>query len=429
VAYAVVAPTDDGFESLVSTLREVLAQSLPEYMIPAQFVFLDELPLTPSGKIDRRALPAPDAQALSQRPYEAPRGQIETALAAIWSEVLHHERVGRHDNFFELGGHSLAAMHVVSRVCERLGVNMTLRELFKQTSLAALARTLTTPGNVGPVANWSPLVAIKPSGTRPPLFLVHPSTGTVSSYGELATRLPTEQPLYGIEASGLYGDQSVIDDITVMASKYIDAIRTVQDRGPYLLGGWSAGGLIAYEMARQLVQRGENVAFLGLIDAYASDAEHESDQAMQLTAIAAANDLVLDSDVLRELAPEDQLRYFAEVCKKNQLPVAQDESYAENMLNVNNAITRALSKYELSAYATQRYAGDVVLFSCSELLPGEERPDPYYGWQKLVGGEVRLRAVPGNHFTVVRMPHVADLAMQISTSLDESRRLLASSAN
>jgi syringomycin synthetase protein SyrE len=263
------------------------------------------------------------------------------------------------------------------------------------------------------------LVPLKPNGNKSPLFLVHASGGTVSSYAELANRLPAYQPVYGLEASGLKDGQDAIDDVPAMASTYINAIRTVQSKGPYLLGGWSAGGIIAVEMARQFVRAGEKVAFLGLIDTDVSNRADEVDLVPQLIAIAAANDLNLtDEDVaaLRALAPEDQLPRFADIVGRQQAP--RDSSPARNAINVNQAITRGLKKYASSN--PLRYAGHVVLFSCVELIPGEVRPDPYLGWQDMVEGEVLLRFVPGNHFSVVRMPHVAALAAKISESIDRA---------
>ncbi|UUM20748.1 non-ribosomal peptide synthetase [Mycoavidus sp. SF9855] len=263
VAY-VVAEAD---EPLAITLRAHLAAKLPEYMMPSAFIRLDALPLTPNGKLDRRALPVLSDEDFARQIYEAPQGEIEIALAKIWSELLGLTPVSRHDNFFALGGHSLLAVRMMSRVNSILGIEITLRTLFEAPTVADLAQRLMQP-NSAQEDSFDVLLPIQPSGTRPPLFCIHPVLGISWSYIGLSQHLGKDQPIYGLQARGMNGSAPLPPSIDAMAADYIEQIRRVQPDGPYYLLGWSLGGNIAYSMATQLEQQGEKVALLALMDSY-----------------------------------------------------------------------------------------------------------------------------------------------------------------
>ncbi len=263
VAY-VVAEAD---EQLASTLRSHLATRLPEYMMPAAFVRLDALPLTPSGKLDRRALPVPSDEAFARQTYEAPQGVIETTLANIWSELLGLEQVSRHDNFFTLGGHSLLAVRMISRIRSTLGIELTLRTLFETPTVEGLVQRLMQQNSI-PDDSFDVLFPIQPAGTRPPLFCVHPVLGISWSYSGLSQYLGKQQPIYGLQARGIGGAAPLALSIDAMAADYLEQIRCVQPDGPYHLLGWSFGGCVAHSMATQLEQQGEKVALLALMDSY-----------------------------------------------------------------------------------------------------------------------------------------------------------------
>ncbi|MDR2093842.1 MAG: hypothetical protein LBP58_11125 [Azoarcus sp.] len=246
---------------------------------------------------------------------------------------------------------------------------------------------------------------------------MHPAGGNVVCYAALAREFPPEQPLYGIQASGLHGEEDAIDNLDAMASRYVDAITSVQDSGPYLLGGWSAGGNIAYEIAQQLTRRGEIVAFLGLIDASASLFGREMPgHADVLLSIAEEGGVVLDQEHVRSLPPDDQLQYYVDTAKaQGMLADTFDTSYAIRLRNVYWATLHALGCHEAS-----RYTGNANLFACSEVPPDKAPSDLYLGWQGLVEGELHVRAVPGSHQSVVKPPHVAALAGQLLKAIDEA---------
>ncbi|KAF9343167.1 hypothetical protein BGX26_006143, partial [Mortierella sp. AD094] len=261
VAYVVA----DTVGQLAQLLRDHLTTVLPEYMIPAAFVQLNALPLTPNGKLDQRALPEPEREAFASRGYDAPQGEIETALAVIWADLLKIERIGRHDNFFMLGGHSLLAVKLIGLVRLSLGFELKLRTLFEVPTIAQLSVKLFEVDDTQEDL-LGVLMPLRTQGSRRPLFCIHAVQGLSWSFSNLLNHLHKDQPIYGLQARGLNGKGQPADSVDDMAKDYIDQIRRVQPNGPYLLLGWSFGGCVAYSMAVQLKNLGERVDLLALMD-------------------------------------------------------------------------------------------------------------------------------------------------------------------
>lgn len=253
----------------IGELREHLRARLPEYMIPSAFVLLDTLPLTPNGKIDRKALPAPEVAAVvASKTAVPPRNATEKRLMAIFEEVLKARVASVEDNFFELGGHSILAARLMASIEKDVGIRLPLATLLKDPTIEGIAMVLGDASKRSAQQGWSPLVRIQPKGTRPPLFLVHGAGGNVLLYRDLALRLGDEQPLYGLQAVGLDGKTSPLATVEEMAQTYLPYLRRIQPSGPYHLGGYCMGGMVAYEMARHLVEEGKSVALLALLDTY-----------------------------------------------------------------------------------------------------------------------------------------------------------------
>ncbi|HEY6331493.1 MAG TPA: amino acid adenylation domain-containing protein, partial [Blastocatellia bacterium] len=241
-----------------TVIRSLLSETLPGYMIPSYFLFLDELPLTPNMKVDRKALPPPDGgNTLRRRQYIPPQDDIEEVLVQMWESLLKVSPVSVTDSFFESGGHSLLAVQLMGQIQAHFGKEFPLATLFENGTVERLARILrkgfTAPPN-------SPLAPMKPGGSRRPLFFVHVGSGNVLAYVDLVRHLHVDQPFYGIEDPNLHSDEAPALSIEEMASAYIELIRQVQPAGPYSLGGWSFGGIVAYEMAQQLSRMGEEVS-------------------------------------------------------------------------------------------------------------------------------------------------------------------------
>ncbi|KAF9272777.1 hypothetical protein BGZ68_002089 [Mortierella alpina] len=280
IAYIVAAPGDD----LMHILRDHLSTSLPEYMIPSAFVRMDAFPLTNNGKINRRVLPEPNNDSFVTPDYVAPQGEREVALASIWSDLLQIERVGRHDNFFMLGGHSLLAVRLINVIRSSLGVDLKLHMLFSAPTVSGLAHHLNDViANITQDDEYSVLIPLKPQGSRPPLFCVHPGQGLSWSFRGLVEYLHPEQPLYGLQCRGLDGKYPLASSIEEMTLDYIEHIRKVQPRGPYNLLGWSFGGKVAHNIAVILQDQGECVPLLTIMDTIPiRDAHEEVESSVQV---------------------------------------------------------------------------------------------------------------------------------------------------
>ncbi|HET7463746.1 MAG TPA: amino acid adenylation domain-containing protein, partial [Longimicrobium sp.] len=246
----------------VDALKAHLADRLPEYMVPAAYVRMEAYPLTPNGKVDRRALPAPEGEAYAAGEYAAPVGETEEALAGIWAEVLGVERVGRHDNFFELGGHSLLAVRLMSRMRQVMGVEAPLTHLFSHPTVESLAAHVSGPE---PRVPEDRAIAIRSSGSQPPLFLVYEGAGSIAYAQVLHPHVDGDIPVYALPAPPA---DAPLRTVEAMATRLVRMIREVQPAGPYRVAGWSFGGVLAYEVASQLIGEDEIVEFVGMFDSY-----------------------------------------------------------------------------------------------------------------------------------------------------------------
>ncbi|MFI0482829.1 amino acid adenylation domain-containing protein [Actinomadura sp. 9N215] len=262
VAYLV--PADAGTLDADELRRHAMAE-LPEYMVPSAFVTLDVLPLTPHGKLDRKALPDPDYAASSTGGQAAARTGREEALCCLFAEVLGLDSVGADDNFFALGGHSLLATRLVSRIRAALGTDLSVRLFLQAPTVAGVIGSLAA--DPAAQARIDPVAAIRTSGERPPLFCVHPVSGVAWCYSGLQRHLPADVPIYGLQLE--MGDESPRPrDLADLTARYAARIREVRPTGPYRLLGWSLGGAIAHAVAGRLQREGERVEFLGLLDSY-----------------------------------------------------------------------------------------------------------------------------------------------------------------
>ncbi|MFG2744450.1 amino acid adenylation domain-containing protein [Streptomyces chartreusis] len=284
VAY--VVPADGRAALEPAEMRAHLARTLPGYMVPDAFVTLADLPLTPNGKLDVRALPAAEA-APADRVVRAPGTEAERVLCAAVAEVLGCGAVGPDDGFFALGGDSLKAILLVG-AAGRAGLRISLAAVFEHRTLGALAGSAEMGGGPGAaprglVAQFpaplegvagalGPILSIRPTGSRPPLFCVHGGLGFGIPFAALVEHLDPEQPVFALQARGLGGDEPLPRDLAEVADEYVERIRGVQPSGPYHLLGWSYGGVVAHEMAVRLRAAGEEVAYLANLDAFPDDA-------------------------------------------------------------------------------------------------------------------------------------------------------------
>jgi amino acid adenylation domain-containing protein len=420
VAY--VVPGDETVRSQeIGKWRSFLKERLPEYMVPSAFVMLEQLPLTPNGKVDRRALPAPETAPLTGLElYVTPRNKEELQLAEIWEEVLPKQLVGMTDNFFDLGGHSMLAIQLFALIEERLHKKLPVAFLFQHGTIERLANLIRQRDP----APQSLLVKLQSGASgRRPLFLVHPVGGSVFCYVELARALGREQPLYAVQARGLNGeDVAPRTTIEEMSATYLKELRKVQPAGPYLLGGWSIGGVIAFEMAQQLRVAGEEVAMVAMFDSYSPtlfSPTHGTESELHMLARFAV-DLGLNMESLT-LPPEQFMqRSFSE-----QLSVILKLAVEANVLPVETGLAKlhdrfAVFKNNLRAienYVPRAYEGRIALFAARE--GAGESAGAARGWNGLAPQGVELHVVPGSHYTLLRQPQVQHLADKLKAALPE----------
>jgi amino acid adenylation domain-containing protein len=411
----------------VGNLRSFLKEKLPAYMLPEAFVMLDEIPLTPNGKVDRRALPAPAAEArVSEATFAAPSDGLELQLAKIWESTLGVRNVGVKDNFFELGGHSLLAVRLFARIREVFGRDLPLATLFGAPTVKQMAAILRQEGWAAP---WESLVPIQPAGWKPPLFCVHAVGGNVLSYRGVASYLGEDQPVYGLQARGLDGKSAagtgastVPSPLQEMAADYIKEMRTVQPEGPYMLAGHSSGGIIAFEMAQQLVRGGEKVGLLALLDTNST----VKLLANEVEIPPLSYQLSIHKLNLSRLEPQDKVIYIADrvkwkiegLLKKIAKKLGIDTGQLEwEDLPAHLLMIEELNRQVVRNYVPQVYPGRLILFRALE-RPTTEYYDPLLGWGGLAAGGVEVVGVPGHHVTMMFEPYVRVMGEKLKACLE-----------
>jgi acyl transferase domain-containing protein/thioesterase domain-containing protein/acyl carrier protein len=357
--------------------------------------------------------------------YIAPRNELEQAITDVWKKFLGIEQVGIHDDFFELGGDSLIAVQLVAELRRTLQVELSAHSLLEKHTIAALAELIkpTSINNTQISSQILPpsLVRIQSGNTlklKRAIFLVHPVGGYVYVYCDLARCLGHEQPVYGLQAQEIDLETTSQTQINQMAISYIEALRTVQSEGPYLLGGFSFGGVVAFEMAQQLHAIGQQVALLALIDAPGPGympVEFEDDvDILAYLLMVGDNDSSVSAEQIRHLNPDERIKYFLAHGKKakNLFPGQKLEEFRDFMLMFQSNL-RALRDYRVK----QIYPGKIVFFRATER---EEfnHPNPERGWFDLARGGVEVHEVPGNHITMNYPPHVEVMAKQLKAYLD-----------
>jgi thioesterase domain-containing protein/acyl carrier protein len=414
VAYVVADTTTDD-------LRRHLRDRLPESFMPAAIVLLEALPMAPNGKVDRQALPAPDrSRSVQEKVFVAPRDDLECQLTLIWEEILGIHPVGATDNFFELGGHSLLAIRLFALIENRLGTTLPLTAVFQGATVEDLAHALRVQATR---RQQSPVVALQPGGSKLPLFLVHPAGGHVFPYLHLARLLGSDQPCYGLQAKGLEDGQDPHTLIEDMAATYLQAVRSVQPTGPYLLGGWSMGGVVAFEMAQQLHGQGQNVALLAIFDGRipTPDAifpEQDLDAISLVERYFGISFGPIES--LTDLPEDDQLAVILEQAKSSGLvPAELDAAQARRFIAQLRSDLRATQNYQLHVYG-----GRITFFKASETLENTSG-DPTMGWSDWARGGVEVHIVPGNHANLIYEPHVEVLARKLTECLNAAQALQA----
>ncbi|HEX5496863.1 MAG TPA: amino acid adenylation domain-containing protein [Mycobacteriales bacterium] len=402
-------------------LLGALRRTLPDYLVPQRIVVLDALPLSANGKVDRSALPAPDRLAGDPTGNVLPRDQVETDLAGIWAEFFDARPIGVDANFFDLGGDSLLAVRLMARIQAGLGRDLPLSTLFTHPTVGLLAEVLRESGT-GPAAvdRRTALVPVRtvPAGTAAdvPLFFVHPIGGDVLCYAELAGLLGDRQPFYGLQVPD---DAGELDTVPALARHYAEAITATVPDGPYRLGGWSMGGVVALEIARQLDLAGRTVELLALVDLLEPPGPAEP-----------VDEPVLLSWFARDLAGLAGRRWapaahtFAARDGRTGLEILHERAGHAGVLppevdvdTLGRIVARVSRNFRaLLAHRPAPYSGRVRFFRGAN---GGASARTAREWMSLFSGDARILDVPGDHYSLMRSPRARALATGLRTALDQ----------
>ena len=395
--------------------------------------------MTASGKVDRKRLPQIDVEAGQLESAVPPTTELETLLCDSWEECLGVAEVGIHQNFFDLGGSSLQAAMLTTQLSQTLGVEIStslifdladiqqiaarLFQLYPQAVEAKLGRECArkhlkqqqeSPANT----DSHPLIATFPSppeaSESAPIFMVHPPGGIVVCYRALAGLLSSRR-LYGIRSHGLHGREELPATIESMAAAYVEALRSVQPRGPYVLGGWSLGGVVAYEIAQQLIAIGESIDTLILLDTTIPEGASNLVPASEQVSVGLEYGIELTLEQLSELAPEEQLPFLWEHAKK--LGVIEDDSPPEVVEKALEELQELFHHHiELCRqYKMSPLQASIALFRPQE-VPFDLQVAEDRGWRSLARA-VDVEFVPGHHHSMVQSPNVEKLAESINQLL------------
>ncbi len=398
----------------IQALRQDLLERLPDYMIPSTFVLQESLPLTPTGKVDRQGLQEPKTRGREvETEFVGARDLLEWQMEDIWREVLGLARIGVRDDFFELGGTSLLALRLFSKietVFKRKFPPATLIETSTIEKLTAILR------NEGLSANWSSLVTIQAEGRKPPFFGVHSGLCNVLFYYPLARLLGPDQPLYALQPQGLDEANPRLRQVQEIAAGYIKEIRTIQAKGPYYLGGHSFGGTVAFEMAQQLNQLGQEVAFVGLFDTYFPRSEAK----------------YVSQEIRRR---GRRFMYFMVMCFRGRLGYLREwRRRRQSRITVENYLPTEVQArwkaFQVAArnYRPRLYTGRVSLFK-AETPNNSRSPGQSEAWRKCAGGGLDVREVPGTHASMFSEPHLSVLARELQDCLERAQSHQADKAD
>jgi thioesterase domain-containing protein len=395
-------------------LRRFLEERLPGYMVPRAFVALSELPSTPHGKLDRRALPAPGPQAHAAPSDQAsPRNMLERQVLEVWRDVLHRPQLGVEDNFFDVGGHSLLAVKLFARLERILGRKMPLAALFQAPTVRQFADLI---GDPDLALSLPTVIPLAPAADGAPFFCV--ASMDALAYLPLSRRLDGVLPLYVLQPLGAVNPERPDLDVPSLAARYAEAVRQTHPQGPYYLGGVCSGGVLAFETAQELRRQGQEVALLALIDTWYPSRG-------LLTLLNGLTDRFLfHARMLREHKGRQRVHYLRgrlrALLRAIQPPAAEGPPTEHAVVERYWRPLRAAYRRAFPHYEPQPYGGPMAIFLGAE-TPAGAFFDPRARWRRLAEGPLDVLTTAGNHTTMLREPHVRELAEGIIQSVQQAR--------
>jgi amino acid adenylation domain-containing protein len=401
--------------------RDELKTILLEYMVPQYIVILDEFPLTPNGKIDTNALPEPD-YSQNRAAYAAPRTSIEQQVADIWKKHLKLDKIGIYDDFFELGGHSLTAVEIMTSLEKETGKHLPLASFFNHSTVEKLALLLKMDGRS---VTWDSLVPIKPLGDKTPLYIVHGAGLNVLLFNTLAMNMDANQPVFGLQARGMNGIDEPFNRMEDIAAHYISEILAQNPAGPIALAGYSFGGIIAYEMVKQLDKMGKQVKMLAMFDTYAYRSDYFDPLPKKLFNRAwFFVKQVVYTFVLLLRNPKDTFAYKTEMLKRRIIRAWWDIRYGkeqkqEGFFGYANKIDLMNEEAERN-YKMEPYPAKVEIFRAQ--TPTFYMDDfEYLGWKPYALKGVTIHDIPGEHNMIFAPPNDKIFARILQECLDKAQ--------
>jgi amino acid adenylation domain-containing protein len=409
-------------------LRAFLRSELPEYMVPSRFVFLNSMPLTANNKIDRIALPAPVPSPSDKLSHSSPRDQMEIQLTALWQQVLDVPKVGIHDNFFDLGGHSLKAARLFYLLEQVYGRRLPLAMLFQAPTIAEFASILSQDHWTPP---WQSLVAIQPNGAAVPIFMVPGVVGNVLVFAQLAKLLGPNQPCYGLQARGLDGKEAPFTSIPEMASHYVGQIRRIRPSGPYTILGSCTGGLIAYEMAQQLIGQGQTVTLVVMDTWHPSTYRpHRLNLPMMFgLPLFVLGRVIRSLLTLSRVPTTDWIPAFRHYYKKFRSLSRPDRDNDELMVEFYDERVTRSTLQAVARYDVHKYPGRILNIVASSRYVDRTVKDTRHVWPEFGGEGSKTVQVPAaDSGLLLTTPHVEEvvqhlLAFLVKNSQNESTPL------
>lgn len=421
VSYVVLsdATKSEDLKTQILDWQKGLLAVLPEYMVPDDFVLMTAIPITPNGKIDRKALPKPDYNSVArQGEYVAPRTDIEKQVAEVWQELMGIEKISIFDNFFELGGRSLVAVQIMARIEKLTGKRLPLATLFEHSTIEKLSLRLNVDARS---ITWDSLVPIKPKGSKMPLYIVHGAGLNVLLFNALAMNMDEEQPVYGLQAKGLNGIDEPLDVMEEIAANYNAEILAQNPDGPYALAGYSLGGTIAYEMARQLIEQGKEVKMLAVFDTYAKQTDiYDPFLKRTFNRIYLFIMKLLYSFVLLAQDPKRTIEYKSQEIRRRIIRaywrLKGKEEKHEGFFAYDNEIDEASAKAKRNYFQKPiNIAVDLFKAKKKTFYMADFK---YLGWREFALKGVNVHEIPGEHNTIFAPPNDQEFAVVLQQCLD-----------
>ncbi|MEM9075535.1 MAG: amino acid adenylation domain-containing protein [Bacteroidota bacterium] len=394
---------------LLADCKTGLFQDLPHYMVPQKFHIINSLPVTPNGKVDRKALLEIDEDTIKTKQHSPPTNETERLLADIWEEELEINEIDIHSDFFELGGHSTMALKITAIIEEKTGKRLPMTSFLEERTIAEISKLISDESHV---LKWDCLVPLQPQGSKTPLYIVHGGNHNVLIFKDLAKYLDKEQPVYGIQAKGLDGKVAPDDTMEEIAAHYVQEIVSSNPTGPYALAGFCFGGLIAYEMARMLRTQGKEVTLVAVFDCTIEPHIHKSNLALKKFLAFGYRIMHFLYVGYNAVSSLENFKVRMNLEKRRFRREKNPQAAIKRTPLVDRAYKLAELRYKISP---QNIVID--LFKATNSVQFVHEPN-YLGWKKVGVKGIRKHLIHGNQSSMFQTPYVKEFASKLQHALD-----------